>query len=266
MQEFDCRVHFLCWKLRTRVVEASDLQARITEDMQLFQHDNDLAKDKFKDTRQWYLKLLGMSIGQLRMIMAASDSDISVDDLMVEKIMRRVKPVPEAYLARLVAEGSITIDDMDCIIAGGYTEIEEYYDDLDANSAAVGSSLSVSSLLEDSNTTSNTDQPKDYDDDGVLIDEHCETDDDDDEPGNNSELMLRRTTSHRSAADPLAQDSFDVSIPPSFSLNTLSKEMITKLCYYSGRQTSKKSSRCWKLKKLWNNNPPHLPPHLPRPT
>ncbi|KAI1769287.1 hypothetical protein GGR53DRAFT_153258 [Hypoxylon sp. FL1150] len=215
MPEFDCRVHFLCWKLRIRILEAAEIQSKLTEDIQLFQSSDDQAMGKFKETRQQYLDLLDMSLSQLRMMMATSDSDISVDDLMVERIMKRVKPVPEEYLARLVAEGKMTADDMDCIVAGGYNDIEQYYDDLDANAVSVGSSLGVSSLLEDLHITSDTDVSKDYDDDGILI-EHYETDEDDEEDVDGTpapELTLKRTSSHRydtlSVVDPLAEDAFD---------------------------------------------------------
>lgn len=160
MPDFECREHFLCWKLRARVEEVAEIQNRITEDVYLFRHSGEDVKNKFKDTRQWYLQLLGMSLSQLRQTMNTSDPDISADEFAVERIMKRVRPMSERYLERLVEDEFISQDDMDCIIVGGYNDVQEYFEDLNTNMAAVGSNLTVSSLPEDPSTTLDTNQPR----------------------------------------------------------------------------------------------------------
>ncbi|XXG95784.1 hypothetical protein Hte_002055 [Hypoxylon texense] len=197
MPEFFCREHFLCWRLRRRVEEMAGIQSRITKDTILFRSNGDDVREKFEDTREWYLQLLQLPLDQLRKIMNTSDSDISTDEFTVESIMKRVRPVPERYLERLVQEGLITQDDMDCIIVGGYTDIQDYIDDLSINMTAIGSNLTVSILLESPGTVLDANQPEAYDEKGFPIQndvgdatEYNETD----------ELALERTWSNSNDA------------------------------------------------------------------
>ncbi|KAI1777226.1 hypothetical protein F4818DRAFT_409630 [Hypoxylon cercidicola] len=197
MREFVCRDHFLCWKLRERVEEAAELQRHITQDVDFFNHNNDEVRNRFEETRQWYLKLLDMSIVQLREDMNASDWDVSADAFVVERIMKRVRPVSERYLKRLVKDQFISPEDMDCIIVGGYTEIDDYFADLDANMAAIGSSFTVS-VLKDPKTAPNTNQPKDSDEEDFSSqsDEYDETEHMEVDDTLATELALERTSSH----------------------------------------------------------------------
>ncbi|KAI1371100.1 hypothetical protein F4677DRAFT_436769 [Hypoxylon crocopeplum] len=161
------RVCFLQGQLQTRIMNLTEVQRRIPQDVHLFINGDEQVWWNFEGTRQRYLDLLNISVLQLREAMNTSDLS---ENSQVEYIQNRVKPVTRGYLQRLVREHEITQDDMDCILAGGYDSVEDFFRDMSANVGPFGLPLdpdlpSGSSDSSDSGAT----HPDQYDENGFLI-------------------------------------------------------------------------------------------------
>ncbi|KAI1098117.1 hypothetical protein F4804DRAFT_338530 [Jackrogersella minutella] len=162
------RIDVLVGQLRGRIKELAILQARINEDMEMFVWDTQRARVFFHGIRARYLDILGMSVRQLRDAMSISDLPIPTDQFEVEEIMKRAKPLSPQYLTRLVHAGKITMTDMDCILAGNYDSVEEFFEDIRKNSSfgvktIPGESPALSGLRPNAN------QPETYDENGFYV-------------------------------------------------------------------------------------------------
>ncbi|KAI0173484.1 hypothetical protein GGR52DRAFT_590697 [Hypoxylon sp. FL1284] len=197
MTSFINRRMFLVWKLRDRILRAARIQEQIISDLDTFKNEDQATKDRFKDARMWYLYLLGMSIVDLRKTMNTEDLSMTANSYSVEQVFKRVKPVPVRYLRELVACGQISQEAMDLIIAGGYSDINDFFAEVN--------NLEVSD--------------DEYDDDGFFA-ESSEDDESDDEHQEDSGNGAEATTVAQEGCsskfdlnlldkDPLAPDSFD---------------------------------------------------------
>ncbi|KAI0836418.1 hypothetical protein F5Y06DRAFT_108908 [Hypoxylon sp. FL0890] len=168
MDEYVSRTTFLIFRLRSRIRDLALLQCHINDDVKLFRNGGYEARARFNITRQKYLSLLELSVGQLREVMG-SETDSPVNDPEAEEIMKRVKPVSKRHLQRLVLEGQITEIDMQCILAGGYPSVDAFFEDLDANVGSFGVVSEESSSSGAPNATLNNNLPGTYDDSGFLV-------------------------------------------------------------------------------------------------
>ncbi|KAI1395289.1 hypothetical protein F4819DRAFT_492645 [Hypoxylon fuscum] len=137
------RVSLLISRLRSRITALADFQDQIYEDLAIFSCGDDEAKSKFEETRQRYLGLLNMSVGQLREAMTTEEFSSSIlasptNDFVVEKIKERAGIVSQRYLEHLVQSGELAQEDMDCIIVGGYSSVNEFFDDVYKNVGSFG--------------------------------------------------------------------------------------------------------------------------------
>ncbi|KAI1387854.1 uncharacterized protein F4822DRAFT_430600 [Hypoxylon trugodes] len=138
MDHLVSRVNVLVWQLRARVKKYADIQRNIRNDIHLFTQNDQDVKWKFETTRQYYLDHLKITVVELREAISTSDIALPTVDLDTEDIMKRVRPITERYLRRLVSEKVITTSDMDCIIVGKYSSVEEFLDDMTLNVESIG--------------------------------------------------------------------------------------------------------------------------------
>ncbi|KAI2464734.1 hypothetical protein F4781DRAFT_57264 [Annulohypoxylon bovei var. microspora] len=186
------RVHVMVWQLRDKIRDMTALQRRIRYDMDLFIDEGDLVRGRFEETRKRYLNLLDLSVADLREMMSTSDLTIPTDDFDVEDIMKRVRPVSERYLQRLVNGGHITENDMECILVGGYQTVDEFFHDLKKNVGMFGLKVATNWSPDVSNQEPDASQLENYDEDGFLV---TDTDGDkDSEETNNSTTVEPKST------------------------------------------------------------------------
>ncbi|KAI1208226.1 uncharacterized protein F4807DRAFT_156574 [Annulohypoxylon truncatum] len=163
------RVHVLVHQFRDKVRGMATLQRRIYCDMDVFIDEGGDVRSKFEETRQGYLNLLGLSVAELRQIMSTSELAIPTTDFDVEDIMKRVRPVTERYLRRLVNGGVITENDMECILVGGYSYVEDFFHDMDNNVGMFGLKESIASSEDVSGQGSDVAQSDGYDENGFFV-------------------------------------------------------------------------------------------------
>ncbi|OTA95570.1 hypothetical protein M434DRAFT_9631 [Hypoxylon sp. CO27-5] len=168
------RTNLLIYQLQSRIKDTAFVQRRIHEDVELFRHGGIEVRPQFKKTRQDYLEILGMSVGQLREAMDSED-DNPVYDVEVEEIMKRVRPLTRHQLQRLVIEGDITNIEMEHILLGRYASVEEFYEDLDRNVNSLRANSVASSFYDVHDSTPGDNLPGEYDESGFLLpDRHDE--------------------------------------------------------------------------------------------
>ncbi|KAI1656451.1 hypothetical protein F4813DRAFT_397610 [Daldinia decipiens] len=158
------RVHLLIIQLRKRIRGLALIQDRIQDDVNMFKDGDPKLRDIFEETRRYYLDHLGITIEQLREAMNTSEIELPPDEIFVERIMKRVRPITRRYLERLVQTGRITKCDMECIIQGEYTSVEAFFEDVYNNVESFGTKNDASSS-ESRQSTSNIEI---YDEDGFL--------------------------------------------------------------------------------------------------
>ncbi|KAI0844625.1 hypothetical protein F5Y00DRAFT_248222 [Daldinia vernicosa] len=159
------RIHLLIIQLRKRIRGLSLIQDRIQDDVNDFKDGDPKLREIFEETRQHYLDLLGITVEQLREAMETSEIELPPEEIFVERIMRRVRPITKRYLERLVQTGKITKCDMECIIDGEYTSVEAFFEDVYNNVESFGDKDNTNSS---SNTTQSTSKIEIYDEDGFL--------------------------------------------------------------------------------------------------
>ncbi|KAF3055268.1 hypothetical protein GL218_07657 [Daldinia childiae] len=159
------RVHVLIIQFRKRIRELALIQNRIQDDITVFKDGDPDLMDDFEETRQYYLDHLGITVEQLREAMETSEIEFPPEEIFVERIMRRVRPITKRYLERLVKTGRITKCDMDCIIQGGYTSVEAFFEDVYSNVESFGTKNEASSSTDGTQSTSSIEI---YDEDGFL--------------------------------------------------------------------------------------------------
>ncbi|KAI1440289.1 hypothetical protein F5Y02DRAFT_403309 [Annulohypoxylon stygium] len=167
------RVHLLVFQLRDKVRGAAVLQRRIYADIDLVLGAGDDLRAKFEEARGEYLNLLHLTVPELRALITQSDVSIPTDIFHVEDIMKRVLPVTERYLQRLVNDGIITETDMDCILIGGYAYIEDFFRDMEKNGGNISPPEATDSYNDElptpeHNTTQGDDEDE-YDEDGFFV-------------------------------------------------------------------------------------------------
>ncbi|KAI1410419.1 hypothetical protein F5Y13DRAFT_202201 [Hypoxylon sp. FL1857] len=158
------RTNVLTIRLRDRIKRLALLQCTIQDDVDSFSNGGPEFRIWFNETRTKYLYMLDMSVGQLREAMQ-SEIEHPGDDTEVEEIMKRVTPVPRYFLRDLVREGHITQEDMECILAGGYTSVDAFFDDLQNNVGSFGLNSEADQL------STNDNSPGAYDENSTLSDE-----------------------------------------------------------------------------------------------
>ncbi|XDG06231.1 hypothetical protein ABKA04_005846 [Annulohypoxylon sp. FPYF3050] len=167
------RVHLLVFQLRDKVRNAAVLQRRIYADIDLVLEVRDDLRARFEEARGQYLNLLHLTVPELRALITKSDVTIPTDIFHVEDIMKRVLPVTERYLQRLVNDGIITETDMDCMLIGGYAYVDEYFHDMQKNEKALSSPKAANSSEDDlptpEHTTTQVDDEDEYDEDGFFV-------------------------------------------------------------------------------------------------
>ncbi|KAI0894712.1 hypothetical protein F4806DRAFT_114846 [Annulohypoxylon nitens] len=167
------RVHLLVFQLRDKVRNAAVLQRRIYADIDLVLEARNDLRAKFQEARGEYLNLLHLTVPELRALITQSDVSIPTDIFHVEDIMKRVLPVTERYLQRLVSDGIITETDMDCILIGGYAYIEDFFRDMEKTGGTLSPPKSIESSEDDLQTpeqnTTQGDDEDEYDEDGFFV-------------------------------------------------------------------------------------------------
>lgn len=153
-----------------KIAKIAGIQARLQQDIKFFSWGDPAGKQVFVDARRYYLDTLKISLAQLREAMGKPELATADDTYAVEEIMRRVKPVSESYLRQLVKDNRITEDEMDCIIAGKYTSVDDFFDDLfnvgspgkESDASSTGATVGDESPV--------TEEAVKYDNNGFLID------------------------------------------------------------------------------------------------
>ncbi|KAI5866070.1 hypothetical protein GGS23DRAFT_367286 [Durotheca rogersii] len=128
--EPELRVQLLRRQLRVRVCDYAGLQRQIHDDLRQFTKGDNEAMLTFQETRAWYLKKLRMSLTRLRQTILTTQIPDSTEPLIVEDIMKRVKPFPERYLQRLVDRGHLSEANMQGVLSAGYANVEDYFEDM----------------------------------------------------------------------------------------------------------------------------------------
>lgn len=162
------RTSLLVYQLQTRIKDTAFIQRRIYEDVDLFKDGGIEARARFEQSRQTYLEVLGMSVGQLREAMD-SEGDNPIYDEEVEEIMKRVKPLSKDLLQRLVIEGHITNMDMKYILAGEYSSVQEFFEDVERTASSISLNSEASSFNGVPNSRSDDNLPSKYDESGFLL-------------------------------------------------------------------------------------------------
>ncbi|KAI1087135.1 hypothetical protein F5B19DRAFT_88771 [Rostrohypoxylon terebratum] len=167
------RVNLLVVQLRGRIKEAALLQRRIYADMDAVFGVGDDMRWKFEEIRGQYLNLLRLKLPELRTLINQSDTPLPTDIHHVENVMKRVLPVTERYLRRLVNDDIITEGDMDCILVGGYKYVEDFFYDIENNVGAFGMPEAIDpsegDLLSQEEGITQEDSQGSYDEDGFFV-------------------------------------------------------------------------------------------------
>ncbi|KAI1648915.1 uncharacterized protein F4817DRAFT_364001 [Daldinia loculata] len=159
------RIHLLIIQLRKRIRGLALIQDRIQDDVNMFKDGDPKLKDIFEETRKYYLDHLGITVEQLREAMETPEIELPPEEIFVERILRRVKPITKRYLEQLVQTGRITKCDMECIIDGEYTSVEAFFDDVYNNVESFGAEKDANSSSDGAQATSSLEI---YDEDGFL--------------------------------------------------------------------------------------------------
>ncbi|KAI1472718.1 uncharacterized protein F4812DRAFT_454531 [Daldinia caldariorum] len=152
------------------------IQDTIKEDVGIFNGGSPRAKDMFEERRQYYLDLLGISVKELRKVMNTPEIELPPEEIFVEDVTRRVRPLTKRYLQRLVRLGRITKCDMDCIVDGGYTSVEAFYEDVYDHVGTFGAKKKETPA---DNSKSATQSIEIYDEVGFLVKQEGGADQDD---------------------------------------------------------------------------------------
>ncbi|KAI0104478.1 hypothetical protein F4814DRAFT_455771 [Daldinia grandis] len=159
------RIRLLVVQLRKRLRGLALIQDRIQEDVNMFKDADPELREIFEETRKYYLDHLGITLAELREAMHTAEIELPPDEIFVEKIMKRVKPMTRRYLERLVQTGRLAKCDMECIIHGGYTSVEAFFEDVYSNVESFGAKDNPDSSSDSEESTSSIEI---YDEDGFL--------------------------------------------------------------------------------------------------
>ncbi|KAI1798805.1 hypothetical protein F4811DRAFT_566113 [Daldinia bambusicola] len=160
------RVHVLVVQFRKKITEMAMIQDFIKSDVVNFNSGNPGVRGMFKERRQYYLDLLGISVKELRKVMHTPEIELPPEEIFVENVTRRVKPITKRYLERLVRLGRITDSDMDCILEGGYASVEEFFEDVYDHVGTFG--IKKKETPPSGGSESTTQSIEIYDEDGFL--------------------------------------------------------------------------------------------------
>ncbi|KAI0376452.1 hypothetical protein F5Y04DRAFT_292698 [Hypomontagnella monticulosa] len=142
-------------RMRDKVRRLAIFQNDIWDTLETFNSGGDEVKQFYKDVRNQYLGALEMNLQELRELMLTTPSHISDEGVFYEAITKRVPPkLTDRVLSALVDSGDITQNDKECILAGNYETVQEFFDDMERQALDVG-------LDNDKFTT--------YDENGFLI-------------------------------------------------------------------------------------------------
>ncbi|KAI8965371.1 hypothetical protein F5Y11DRAFT_361951 [Daldinia sp. FL1419] len=149
------RIWVMVRQIRLKIKRLTEIQDRIQDDVNAAKDGKPETRDQFEEIRQYYLDLLEIPLLQLREAMHTNEIELPPEEIFIERITKRVRPVSRKHLQALVKLGQITRCDMDCIIKGGYCSVEDFFNDLFENVDSFG----------DKNDKTSTET---YDDDGFL--------------------------------------------------------------------------------------------------
>ncbi|KAI1481024.1 hypothetical protein F4774DRAFT_417921 [Daldinia eschscholtzii] len=190
------RIHIQVIQFRKKIRKWAIIQNSIKEDVSAFNKGGPEAKDSFEERRQYYLDILGISVRELRDAMNTTEIELPPEEIFVEDITRRVRPLTKRYLSRLVRLNQITKCDMQCILDGGYSSVEAFFEDVYNNVNTYGTKKETSS-----GGTQTTSSIEIYDEDGFLAkQEGADQDDDKQEDSKDDDTDPQKKTPEKEPA------------------------------------------------------------------